>query len=71
MPSGVRKVEIRLPDFSESLKDTVAMPEKQALIASFEKCISLYLQLRDNEQVDVNAKAQTLCLDYFKQELAD
>ncbi len=70
-PSGVRKIETRLPLFAENLKETVATPEKASLIAAFQKCIGLYLTLRENEQVEVNMSAQTLCTDYFRQELTD
>ena len=68
-PSGVRKIETRLPGFADKLKLTVAAPQKDALIPAFQNCITLYLALRDNEQVDVNSRAQTFCQDYFSQEL--
>lgn len=68
-PSGVRKIETRLPDFSAALKKTVATPDRQSLVVGFENCIELYLQLRNKEQVDINESAQKLCLDYFKQQL--
>ncbi|MGY3571882.1 nucleotidyltransferase domain-containing protein [Vibrio paucivorans] len=68
-PSGVRKIETRLPEFSEQLKLTVAQPEKQSLIDAFEKSIELYLSLREKESVVINPAAQSLCIDYFKAEL--
>ncbi|ELI0633615.1 aminoglycoside 6-adenylyltransferase [Vibrio harveyi] len=68
-PSGVRKIESRLPEFSEQLKQTVAMPERDALIPAFQKIIELYLALRENEQVSIKPQAQQLCMDYFTQEL--
>ncbi|OAN11591.1 oxalate:formate antiporter [Photobacterium jeanii] len=68
-PSGVRKVESRLPEFTKALKKTVAQPERDSLIAAFEQCISLYLELRENEIVEINHQAQQLCVDYFNAEL--
>ncbi|NOI79742.1 oxalate:formate antiporter [Vibrio tubiashii] len=68
-PSGVRKIETRLPDFAAQLEETVVKPEKQALIAAFEKITDLYLSLRQHEEVEVNQQAQQLCLEYFHKEL--
>lgn len=68
-PSGVRKIESRLPDFAAELQKTVVMPEKDALIIAVEQCIKLYLSLRENEVIEVNDKAQEVCLNYFKTEL--
>ncbi|WDE06746.1 nucleotidyltransferase domain-containing protein [Thalassomonas viridans] len=70
-PSGVRKIEERLPEFAAHLQKTVAQPERASLIPAFEKCVALYLTLRDKEHVDKNLSAQQLCLDYFKNELTD
>lgn len=69
-PSGVRKIEQRLPEFSQHLKETVVPPEKDALINALQCCISLYLKLRENEiDVDVQLEAQHLALHYVDQEL--
>lgn len=68
-PSGVRKIESRMPAFAAELKQTVAMPEREALIPAFEKIVELYLSLRENEQVSIKPEAQQLCMDYFQQEL--
>ncbi|WP_299083705.1 nucleotidyltransferase domain-containing protein [uncultured Paraglaciecola sp.] len=68
-PSGVRTIEKRLPAFTSRLKETVATPDREALIPAFQMCISLYIELRDKEQVTVNAQAQKLALEYFNQEI--
>ncbi|TDF35528.1 oxalate:formate antiporter [Alteromonadaceae bacterium M269] len=68
-PSSVRTIEKRIPEFAEQLKETVAIPEKEALVPAFEKCISLYLDLRSKEQVKTNDLAQKHAHDYFDREL--
>ena len=65
----MRKIESRMPEFAAELKQTVAMPEREALIPAFEKIVELYLSLRENEQVTIKPEAQQLCMDYFQQEL--
>lgn len=67
-PSGVRKIETRLPEFSKELELTAAKPEKESLIIATHKCIELYLELRENEQVEINIEAQEMCVTYLKQE---
>lgn len=69
-PSGVRWIEKRLPDFAEKLKETVASPNEKSLVPALSKCISLYLELRENEQVIKNEPAQELALAYFRDELS-
>lgn len=68
-PSGVRKVESRLPEFAKQLQETVAAPQRSELISAVEQCISLYLALRENEEVAINIEAQNVCINYFKDEL--
>lgn len=68
-PSGVRKIETRLPEFTEHLKETVSIPERDALTRAFEKSITMYLKLRKNEHVVVNLEAQHICVEYFESEL--
>lgn len=68
-PSGVRTIEKRMPAFAEKLKETVAQPERHALVYAFEQSISLYLELRAQETVNINNRAQRLCLDYFDSKL--
>ncbi|WP_394150058.1 oxalate:formate antiporter [Vibrio maritimus] len=65
-PSGVRTIEKRLPEFAEKLAKTVATVDKQSLILAFKQCVSLYLELRDNEFVERNDRAQELCYQYFQ-----
>lgn len=67
-PSGVRTIEKRLPDFTISLKECVAKPERKALIPALRACIALYLELRANEQVNLNHEAQKSVMSYFEQE---
>lgn len=67
--SGVRNIETRLPEFSEELKMTVRTADKHSLIKAFDKCISIYLELRKHENVIENIRVQKLCMDYFKKEL--
>lgn len=64
-PSGVRKIETRLPEFSQKLELTIAKPEKTALIAAMKQCINLYLELRENEDIQKNTQAQQMCIEYF------
>nr|WP_086939336.1 nucleotidyltransferase domain-containing protein [Thaumasiovibrio occultus] len=66
-PSGVRRIESRLPDFARELEKTVATPNKDALLPAFAHCIALYLSLRDQETVTVNHQAQRECTAYFEQ----
>ena len=70
-PSGVRKIEQRIPEFAAQLKHTIATPDRHALIPAYRKCVALYLQLRSVEQVRVNSLAQRRTMEYFEQHLAD
>ena len=69
-PSGVRHIETRLPEFSTALKTTVAEANKASLSRAFRNAISIYLQLRCNEEVNVNSLAQESCIAYFENEAA-
>lgn len=69
-PSGVRTIENRLPNFSASLRSTVAEPNKTSLSNAFRNAIQIYLELRSNEKVDVNFIAQESCIRYFENEAA-
>lgn len=64
-PSGVRTIEKRLPEFSQKLLKTVALPDKVSLKSALDHCVKLYLELRENESVDVKEKAQAASLDYL------
>ena len=64
-PSGVRTIEKRLPDFTAKLCRTVATPDYTSLKSALKYCISLYLELQENENVITNEKAKTACLAYF------
>ncbi|MGL6260828.1 oxalate:formate antiporter [Vibrio sp. WXL210] len=64
-PSGVRKIEQRLPEFARQLAKTVAIPEKASLISALEQCITIYLELRSKESVVVNDKAKQASLAYL------
>ncbi|AIS57786.1 nucleotidyltransferase domain-containing protein [Vibrio coralliilyticus] len=68
-PSGVRKIEQRLPDFTDQLKQTVCPPDRKALIPALEKMVEIYLSLREQEQVEINHKAQQVCMEYVEREL--
>ena len=65
----MRKIETRLPEFTDRLKETASTPSRDALIKAFEKCISMYLELRKTENVAVNLEAQHICVAYFESEL--
>ncbi|MEZ8357265.1 oxalate:formate antiporter [Vibrio splendidus] len=69
-PSGVRKIEARLPEFAQELAKTVSMPERDALIPALDQAVKLYLELRSNEQVSVDEHAQSFCLQYVQDELS-
>ncbi|MCG9543698.1 oxalate:formate antiporter [Vibrio sp. Isolate33] len=69
-PSGVRKIEERLPEFTQALVKTVAMPERDALIPALKQAVTLYLELRGNEQVNIDDHAQSFCLQYVEDELS-
>ena len=69
-PSGVRKIEERLPEFAQALVKTVAMPERDALIPALKQAVTLYLELRGNEQVNIDDHAQSFCLQYVEEELS-
>lgn len=64
-PSGVRKIEQRLPEFARQLAKTVATPEKASLISALEQCITIYLDLRSKESVVVNDKVKQASLAYL------
>lgn len=64
-PSGVRRIEQRLPDFSKKLVDTVSNVQHDSLVNALNETISLYLDLRDNEDVVINHKAQLRCTEFF------
>ncbi|EGU44324.1 putative plasmid-related protein [Vibrio ichthyoenteri ATCC 700023] len=64
-PSGVRTIEKRLPEFAAKLVKTVAMPEKESLTFALGHCVSLYLELRENEEVVINERAQAACVNYL------
>ncbi|XOV77678.1 MAG: nucleotidyltransferase domain-containing protein [Aestuariibacter sp.] len=68
-PSGVRKLEARLPDFAQRLKDTVVPPERNRLIQAYQLSISLYLELRQDESIHINSEAEKLTTNYFREEL--
>ncbi len=67
-PSGVRKIETRLPEFSKKLERTVARPMKPELTSAVKHCIALYLELREHESVKKNTEAQKMCIQYFEDE---
>ncbi|MFI3276465.1 oxalate:formate antiporter [Vibrio sp.] len=69
-PSGVRKIESRLPEFAQALTQTVSMPERDALIPALKQAVKLYLELRGNEQITLDEKAQSFCLQYVEDELS-
>lgn len=64
-PSGVRTIETRLPEFAKAMQGTIAQPERHSLIAAFDTCVSLYLELRGREELKINSRAQQLCYQYF------
>ncbi len=64
-PSGVRTIEKRLPLFAEKLLKTVAQPEKAALLSALEHCVTIYLELRENEEVMINEAAKAASLKYL------
>lgn len=70
VPSGVRNLETRLPSFADKLKTTLAGHDKASLVNALNNVISIYLELRSNEEVSVNADAQEYCLKYLNTELA-
>lgn len=67
-PSGVRKIETRLPEFTNKLEQTVAKPARLELIHALKQCIALYLELREHEDVEKNTEAQKMCIQYFEDE---
>ncbi|UQN42524.1 oxalate:formate antiporter [Agarivorans sp. B2Z047] len=67
-PSGVRKIETRLPEFSKKLEQTVARPEKIELTLAVKQCITFYLELREREDIQKNIDAQEICTRYFEDE---
>ena len=69
VPSGVRGIEKRLPDLLPEFSKTVADANKQSLVSAFSSCISLYLRLREDENVKINSKAQRLAIAFFKEQL--
>ena len=69
-PSGVRKIESRLPEFAQALTQTVSMPERDALVPALKQAVKLYLELRGNEQIKIDEKAQSFCLQYVEDELS-
>ncbi|CAH0532480.1 hypothetical protein VST7929_00310 [Vibrio stylophorae] len=66
-PSGVRTIEMRLPQFAEQLKATIAVPEPRSLLQAFEQTVALYQTLRQQESVQRHAEAEQLALSYLAQ----
>lgn len=64
-PSGVRKIEQRLPDFAKQLQGTVAQPDAESLHQAMNKCVELYLALRQNESIDIAQQAQQKSIEYL------
>ena len=67
---GVRRIEQLLPAFAEKLKSTLALPEKESLLAATEQVAKLYLDLRGFDIV-LQDKAQRLALAYISKLGAD
>lgn len=63
---GVRRIEQLVPEFAEKLKGTVALPEKDSLLAATEQVAKLYLELRGFD-IAPKHEAQSLALDYLAQ----
>ncbi|KXF82055.1 aminoglycoside 6-adenylyltransferase [Enterovibrio coralii] len=69
-PSGVRKIETRLPDFAEKLRKTVALPEKASLISAMTQCIEIYRELRSKESVKKDTDAETAAMAFWDKEFS-
>lgn len=69
-PSGVRRIESRLPAFSMRLRGTLAEPERGSLTSALRTCVELYDALIRNESVVRNEKARELSLQYLDSKLA-
>ncbi|KLV03412.1 oxalate:formate antiporter [Photobacterium aquae] len=68
-PSGVRTIEKRLPAFADKLLHTVAMPERDSLKSALMHCVSIYLELRDNENIVTNDRAKDACVRYLTEQV--
>lgn len=68
-PSGVRKIESRLPDFAQTLRKTVATPDKEPLIDALATCVVIYEGLREGQDIRLGEEARALSLEYFEREL--
>lgn len=69
-PSGVRKIEDRLPAFSADLSHTVARPDRHSLTAALRQCVEMYDTLISQESVEKNEQARVLSLRYMNEKLA-
>ena|SRR6056297_2206846 len=69
-PSGVRKLENRLPGFSLRLRGTLAEPERSSLTVALRNCVEIYDSLICNEVVAKNEDARALSLRYLDSKLA-
>ena len=63
---GVRKIEQLLPEFTNKLKNTVALPDRQSLLDATEAMTKLYIELRDNN-TSTRTSAQRLSLQYLSE----
>ncbi len=68
LPRGVRRIELLAKNYSEDIKSTVAIPEKQSCILGIEKSIELYLRLRNDVHSTTlvkNNEAEKEVVDFF------
>lgn len=69
LPRGVRRIENDAPEFTEKLKRTVAIHEKKSCYDAIISAISLYLDLRQDyeEDIEIKYEAQKESIKYLKE----
>ncbi|MNI07856.1 hypothetical protein D3C73_608730 [compost metagenome] len=58
LPRGVRRIETDAPDFIEELEKTIAVHEKASCYNAIKATISLYINLRQGYESDIQLKSE-------------
>lgn len=58
LPRGVRRIEEDAPDFIEKLEKTIAIHEIESCYNAIKSIISLYLNLRQDYEIDIQIKSE-------------
>lgn len=66
-PTGVRRIEVRAPDFANALRRTVATHDAAACFDAIDQCVALYRSVRGNA-IDRQSAAEIEAVRYLDQQ---